>query len=171
LTSVDETKGYYLYIKPGHPAKTVSVVGTVIETDVNMATMGVGYNMVGMPFPATRLLANTGLVASGFTGGTNVLQSDRVIYYDNVQGTNLTAWYSTSSSSWQSANGLTSFEPGRGYYIYRKSGRTPETFSWTFPFSRFQSWASGVVSQVKGTEPAEVKKPIDHVTQSKVVEE
>ena len=99
-----EWSGAWTDIVPGHAywAKInnddVSAVtaGEVDLTEISLGNMVVGWNPVGLRDPGIVSLDQAGLIASGFTGGENPAESDRIY----VQNSLSYAWYNTGTSSW-----------------------------------------------------------------------
>lgn len=102
--TVDGWTGEWTEIVPGHAywakinnTEVMAVTaGEVDLTEVNLGTMEIGWNPVGLREPGAVVLENSGLIESGFTGGANPAESDRV--YD--QNALSYAWYNTETSSW-----------------------------------------------------------------------
>ena len=75
---------------------TAITAGEVDVTAQDLGTMEVGWNIIGLREPGVVSLDESGLIQSGFTGGVNPAESDRI--YD--QNTLSYAWYNTATSNW-----------------------------------------------------------------------
>ena len=141
-------------IVPGHAywAKInggdVSAVtaGEVDLTEINLGTMQVGWNPVGLRDPGVVILDESGLIESGFTGGENPTESDRI--YD--QNTLSYAWYNTSTSSWVGLeDGLL---PTHALWLWIHPDHTG--FDWNYTPSTGQDNVSGINTADKVQVPA-----------------
>ena len=127
-------ESYWINIISGHAAKTVTLLGEVSETNRTIA-VGAGRNMVAPSFPKAISLADSGLIASGFTGHSlNKFLSDRLEWWDRVTGSYFMVWYKTTDSTWRDWDGnlaTKNLVPGEGYWIVVATGHTP--FTWIVP--------------------------------------
>lgn len=127
-------ESYWINILAGHPAKTVTLLGEVSETNRTIA-IGLGRNMVSPSFPKEIALADSGLVASGFTGHSiNKSLSDNIEWWDNATGSYYRVWYKTSDSTWRDWSGNVTTKkivPGEGMWVNVISGHNP--FTWVVP--------------------------------------
>ncbi|MDK9698906.1 MAG: hypothetical protein OEM52_01975 [bacterium] len=122
-------KGYYIVLRWDSPLTSyqVTVEGdTVTATSWDMGTIGVGYNMVGSVWYSPNPIANSNVMESGLRGGYFAGMSDKITTVDISKF--LVVWLN-SQNQWVTSD-FTNFEPGKGYYIIRRAGRTPPTFQW-----------------------------------------
>jgi len=115
--AVDVSKAYYVVIRNGHPATDIYLCGTVDNTTpVNYDPIpGNAWTAIGYREAGEVLVGNLGLIAAGFTGGVNPVQSDQII---EVGGS--VAWYNSGSSTWMPATFV--IQPGKAYYLVIRNG-------------------------------------------------
>jgi hypothetical protein len=131
---VEPDKGYRVVIRSANPAVTLTMVGTVSDTNRLVPVLPGGaadsISWVGYCFPVPCSLGgptndDADLIASGFTGAGRVGGSDNLDYFD---GSNFhTAWYKSNivPPEWRfegTASEIDHLEPGRGYILTVKSG-------------------------------------------------
>jgi hypothetical protein len=95
------------------------------------------------------------LLASGFTGGTMPVYSDKVRYFDGFSW--YMAWYRTGGTpSWKGKLGSgqsadePELEPGSGYVIQLLDGHAFEDDQWVYPPPASSKGAAAVVSRPSG---------------------
>jgi Mg-chelatase subunit ChlD len=140
--SADE--GAWVEIMPTHSGKNIYVIGEVATTD-RATTIQEGMNLVGSSYPQAVLLDNSGLwtadPSTGAVGADNSVAADRVwawggerfVYAWLVDGTGTAAdgkWYTGNSAT------TISLEPGKGYFVERRSGRGGFTWTYTKPYAQ-----------------------------------
>lgn len=130
ITQLETRKGYYILLRSSSPLTSYSVVvaGNVnVGPATDMGTIYVGYNMVGSAYAAPVLFANSNIVSgtTRFVGGAFSTASDQII---GLLGTSFQTAWRNNSGVWQGP--INSFEPGRGYLVLRRSGRTPANYTW-----------------------------------------
>ncbi len=150
FSTLESRKGYYIVLRNRagvNLSYDVVVAGDVRTTAWDMGTIQVGYNMIGSVYAAPIRLDSTRLV-SGTTrmkGGISQGQSDLLMWYN---GSGFSTAYLNNSYVWQ-GTAITTLEPGKGYWIVRRSGRTPATFAWNdypAPAGSGSSSSSGILS-------------------------
>ncbi len=114
LTSIEADKGYWIKV---NSAVTVEVTGNLSGTDRTIALKGQKANLVGTAYNTTRTMAQTNL-------SSYLTSSDKVWGY--INNTWKPAIY--SGGSWSGA--LTTFEPGRGYWVIKNSAGDVD---WVYP--------------------------------------
>jgi hypothetical protein len=113
LTTIDPDKGYWVKVSS---AVTLEVTGNLSGTNRTIPLKGASPNLVGTAYNTTQTMSQTGL--SGY------LQSS-----DKVWGFINNTWKpAVYSGTWSGA--LTTFEPGRGYWVIKNSAGD---VSWVYP--------------------------------------
>jgi len=129
VTNIEPDKAYWVIILGSHPAVTLTMTGQVATEDrVIPISPGLSYNFVGTCFPVAVDLDDTGLLASGFTGGVGAPLSDKILRYE---GGYQTVWYRTTTSAW--IGSFTQLEPGKGYIINVIAGHSFTDDEWVYP--------------------------------------
>jgi hypothetical protein len=133
---MDADKGYWFNIIAGHAQKNVIFCGRVSKT-ARAVPIGVGRNLVGSCYPVGRTLANSGLVASGFTGhGFNKNLSDNVEFWKNPGAAFERFWFDNSPlpGSWQpwtAGDPMRNIVAGDAIWVNVLTSHAP--FIWTYP--------------------------------------
>jgi hypothetical protein len=122
LTDVTPGHAYSVLVQSINPPVLAVTAGEVDMTALNLGTMALGFNPVGLREPGEIDLTDMNLLPSGFTGG-NPATSDRV--WD--QNTLSYSFYNSTTNAWMGAlsEGV---EPGHALWIEVRN--TP--FSWTY---------------------------------------
>ena len=133
LTSIEPDKGYWIEIKEGHTNDKIVTCGKVSDTGRSIP-VNVGWNLVGQTFSVSVSLADSGLSETGFTGGLNDGESDRIWMWTGT--TYKFAWLFDSNGEYPEYDGtwygsLTTLEPGKGYWLEIKDGHSG--FTWNYP--------------------------------------
>ncbi len=84
----------------------------------------------------TVTLADSGLVATGFTGATVPFFSDPVEFWNRTTQRYDAFWYRTDTAQWVNFNPaepVRDIEPGDGFWVNVLVFNTP--FTWTYPRS------------------------------------
>ena len=127
-------ESFWITIQSFHTAKTIVFLGEVSETNRSIA-VGAGRNMIAPSFPKGMALADSGLLASGFTGAaTNRNLSDRIEWWDRATSKYYMVWYKISDSTWRDWDGnivTKQILPGEGMWIIVNVGHSP--FTWVVP--------------------------------------
>jgi len=129
-------KGYWFNILAGHAQKNVIFCGRVSKT-ARAVPIAVGRNLVGSCYPVGRTLANSGLVASGFTGhGFNKALSDNVEFWKNSTAVFERFWFDNSPlpGSWQPWNvgdPIRNIVAGDSIWVNVLAGHA--AFTWNYP--------------------------------------
>jgi hypothetical protein len=128
-------ESYWITVLGSHTAKTVTLLGEVSETNRTIA-IGAGRNMVSPSFPKEIALADSGLIASGFTGHSfNKNLSDRLEWWDRATASYFAVWYKTADSTFRNwgdgAVATRKINPGEGLWVVVASGHS--AFSWVVP--------------------------------------
>jgi hypothetical protein len=138
-TSSGMTPGRAYYFQSRQDADENFVLAGEVDNSGNYLTVSIGAGaQVAYSWRDSRSLNrdDLNLVASGFTGGTNSGNSDRVV----AQTGGAFFWRRTSDGTWQGS--LVTVEPGLAYYIHNRHA----TYNYNYD-------ASGN-TLVRGTEPA-----------------
>ena len=162
LTTIEPDKGYWIQIRGGNPAVTLTMTGGVCDTNrivpvYDSATLTT-FNLVGTAFAVPCSLKDCGMVASGFTGSFMSFYSDKVRHWDGA--TWFTAWYSTTLSAWQ--GDLYTLDPGNGYWLEILAGNGFTNDEWVYPVP--PSYAKGAKTvasrQTRGRASVERELPV-----------
>jgi len=129
--AIEADKGFWVEIMAGPPAKNVSVLGKVSETDRGPIAITSGYNLIGSTFPVNVSLVGTNL-NEGATAGIipplackiNSFKSDKSGYDQAYLNSNDNKWYDPNTGE----ESTIEFKPGKGYWI-----EEPNEFDWNYP--------------------------------------
>jgi hypothetical protein len=122
LTDVTYGHAYWVFIQNQHPSVLAVTAGEVDMSTLNLGTMALGFNPVGLREPGEIDLSDMNLLPSGFTGG-NPGTSDRV--WD--QNTLSYSYYNSATQAWMGE--LTEgIEPGHALWIEVRN----TSFNWTY---------------------------------------
>jgi hypothetical protein len=114
LPDIENDKGYWILVSS---ATTLEIAGSVSPTDRTIPLKGQKANLVGTAYITTQTMAQTSL-------DSYLTTSDRVWgYIDNV-------WKPAFMTGGGWGGALTTFEPGRGYWVIKNSAGDVE---WVYP--------------------------------------
>ncbi|MDK9698908.1 MAG: hypothetical protein OEM52_01985 [bacterium] len=162
IATLDPKKGYYIVLRAGaaNASYNVVVAGNVqTGPSYDMGTMGVGYNMIGSVWAAPQALTASNLWTADlqrFRGGTFSGNSDQIRSFTGSAF--LTVWMN-NSNVWQTSGAFSSFDPGKGFYVIRRAGRTPATFAWPdypVPASAADNMTTSIGSNPSVTAPVSI---------------
>lgn len=134
VTSLASNRGYYILLRSNTASLSYNVVvaGDVRTTAWDMGTIQLGFNMIGSVFAAPVTMANTRLWTSPNGGrmfGSSISGQADLVYGLNAAG-NLVSVYANASGVWQNAANFTSLEPGKGYFVFRRTAGGRVAFAW-----------------------------------------
>ncbi|MCK4312298.1 MAG: hypothetical protein KAW88_06150 [Candidatus Cloacimonetes bacterium] len=126
-TGFTKTHAYYVSILSGNGDQDVYLAGTVEKEILDFGSMQVGfYNPIGFKEAGDKAVTDLGLIAAGFTGGTNPSNSDILLNANTGQ----TAWYRSATSAWVGALATSGITAGHAYYVYVHPTHT--AFNWIY---------------------------------------
>ncbi len=139
--TIQTGEGFWVEIRRGHPAVTLWLAGEVPCDSARAITVNPGLNLVGNCYPVNVPLSATGLWEQGVvTGAPNSREADRIMAWEGdhyeiawlVDGTGTQfdgKWLNPTGS------GLAQWclEPGKGYWLHRRSGSEPRTWRCPHP--------------------------------------
>ena len=126
-------KGYWVNVLVFNPPAEICLLGKVSTGDRSIGLV-VGRNLCGSAFPKSVSLDDSGLIASGFTGGVVNFFSDNIEWWNPVTGNYDRVWYDTSVSQWKNWDdtpATRSFVPTEGFWVNILAFNPP--FTWTCP--------------------------------------
>jgi hypothetical protein len=139
---LDPNKGMVITIRSGSP--TLRMAGFVptsseVQTVVSGSQPGSGtagsYTLAASAFPKSVTLGNSGLLTSGFAGGSILATSDNLLFWNSTSGKfDTRIYYRTTDGTWRdSTGGITSktLQPGEPFLINRRINQG--SFTWTLP--------------------------------------
>jgi hypothetical protein len=139
LTTIEADKGYFITIRGTHPAVTLTMTGSVNTATRNIpiepAPTSPTFNYVGYAFATPCSVSglsgdDADLLASGYTGGNNPVQSDGIKWFDG--SAYHSAWYKTGGpgpdSLWK--GDMTTLDPGNGFIVTVKAGHAFTGDTW-----------------------------------------
>jgi hypothetical protein len=133
---LDVDKGFIITVRPGRGSQNLLLSGFVSTNAQIQVVQNNGYTLAGSLYPAPVALAASGLVASGFNGGTSLAASDTLQFFNPAtQLFDLTVWYDTGSGVWRNADGSLATRqlmPGESFVIGRGNWAAG-SFTWTNP--------------------------------------
>ena len=137
-TLIDREKGIVVTVRAGQSTQTVFLVGLVSDDAMEQVVVSNGYTLAASPFPEAVSLTNSGLIASGFTGGTNYVAADNLLFFDTATGHfDLKVWYDSNSSTWRHADttpATRQLEPGESFLVRRRARGSNMTWNCACPY-------------------------------------
>ena len=134
--SMDVNKGFIVTIRAGQGSQSLLLLGYVTTNAQTQVVQNNGYTLAASTYPVTVSLTNSGLVASGFVGGTSMETSDSLQFFNPAtQVFDVTVWYDSASGVWRNADGTTATRqlmPGESFVIVRGNWAAGN-FTWTNP--------------------------------------
>lgn len=136
---LDPNKGLIVTVRSGAGNQTLRTVGFVPTNNQVQVVFSNGYSVASSTFPTPVTLANSGLIASGFVGGTSKVSSD-VLYFFNPSSQQFDdqIWYRTSDTTWYDSSGNAAtrvIQPGEGFLIRRRARTTNMSWTNTVPYT------------------------------------
>ncbi|MFT7512887.1 MAG: hypothetical protein ACI9QL_002095 [Candidatus Omnitrophota bacterium] len=135
--AVDVGQGAIITIRTGQGNQTVYGVGLLPGILPSVSVADNGYTLTAVAAPTGITIANLGLVAGGFIGGSRFSASDRLLFYNEVTGRfDLAVWLYSPTMQWfktDLSSGNRIVQPGESFLIQRRNRGSG--FSWTAPLS------------------------------------
>jgi hypothetical protein len=133
---LDVNKGFIVTIRAGQGGHDLLLPGLVATNAQTQVVQNNGDTLAGSTFPVPVALADSGLIASGFVGGSSLATSDTLQFFNPAtQLFDQTIWYDSSGGTWRNADGSAAtrqLTPGEAFVIRR--GNWPVgNFTWTNP--------------------------------------
>lgn len=134
--ALDVNKGFVVTIRAGQGSQSLLLLGYVATNAQTQVVQNNGYTLAASTYPVAVSLTNSGLVASGFVGGTSLATSDTLQFFNPAtQLFDLTIWYDTGGGVWRNADGSVATRqlmPGESFVIARGNWAAG-SFTWTNP--------------------------------------
>jgi hypothetical protein len=119
---VDSTKGLAITLRTGVGAQTLWLTGAIPTNAVTQIIQNNGYTLAASRFPLTATLDS---LTNGFVGGTSLVTSDQLLFYDPAtQGYPVKVWRDAAGQVWRNADGslaTTNLVPGQAILIKRRN--------------------------------------------------
>lgn len=137
--AVDRDKGLIVTIPVGQGSQSIVLKGSVSTQDMEQVVVSNGYTLAAAPFPVPVSFADSGLLESGFVGGSNLVSSDNLLFYSaqtNYFETKI--WYDSTASVWRNTDTTLAdrqLQPGESFLIRRRSRTSSMTWTSACPFS------------------------------------
>ncbi len=142
IFTFDADGGYIILLTPITPDNTpLYFVGKVSDVNRNVgplkSTFTSGINYVGSAYPTSVSLDDSGLLASGFTGGAFYAFSDKLWLWDWDARSYKKLYYNTTASQWRDYPAETAtirqLTPGEGFRIILTPTSGLKDNYWTYP--------------------------------------
>jgi hypothetical protein len=144
-TVLDANKGIVITVRSNI---TLRLVGFVPTTSQVQTVASNGYTVASATFPMpTSLNASnqppygdaSGLIASGFTGGSSKIHSDNLLLYDPTTGAfDIAIWYDNVNHVWRNSNASITtnpLQPGQAFLIQLKARANNLTWTNAVPYN------------------------------------
>ena len=135
--TVRPDEGFWVDIRPGHPAVQLTVFGNFSPDTARVLTLQQGLNLIGVSYPITMTLCESELFVDGAaSGATNSAQADRIFSWNGSAYE--IAWLMDNSGTefdgrWLNAAGTDTttlqLEPGKGYWLHIRQWHEPGEWS------------------------------------------
>jgi hypothetical protein len=133
---VDPNKGLIVTLRQGQGPRTNYLTGYLPRRPQIQTIQNNGYTLVGSQFPAATAVSNANLLAAGFVGGTSLVTSDRLLFFNPAtQQFDTKIWFDSVSGVWRdqtAAIATNALEPGAAVLIHRRD-RAAGHITWTNP--------------------------------------
>lgn len=134
--ALDVNKGFIVTVRAGQGSQSLLLLGYVATNAQTQVVQNDGCTLAASAYPVAVSLTNSGLVTSGFIGGTSLAASDTLQFFNPAtQLFDLTVWYDTGSGVWRNADGTVATRqlmPGESFVIFRGNW-SAGNFIWTNP--------------------------------------
>ena len=134
--SLDVNKGFIITIRAGQGSHDMLLPGFVATNAQTQVVQNNGCTLAASTYPVSVALTNSGLVASGFVGGSSSATSDALQFFNpTTQLFDQTIWYDSTGATWRNADGgaaTRQLTPGEAFVI-RRGNWSAGNFTWTNP--------------------------------------
>jgi PKD repeat protein len=132
---LDPNKGMVITIRAGQGNQTLRLVGFVPTNQQVQVVQDNGYTLASSTYPRPVSLDASTLVADGFVGGTSLVTSDNLLFFNPVtQQFDIKIWYDSAGGVWRNADASLAtkqLEPGEAILIRRRARGS--NFTWSNP--------------------------------------
>jgi hypothetical protein len=138
-TVIDRNKGLVVTLPTGEGPHMIVLTGLVSTQGMQQVVVSNGYTLASSPFPAPISLADSGLISSGFMGGTTIISSDNLLFFNTASGHfDVKLWYDSGSSTWRNADttlATQALQPGESFLIRRRARSSNMIWSCACPYT------------------------------------
>lgn len=138
-TVLDREKGVVITIASGQGSQTLYLAGRVPTQEMQQVVISNGYTLAASPFPVPVSLADSGLISSGFTGGTTLVLSDNLLFFTQDTGHfDTKVWYDSGTATWRNSDTTEAtrmLQPGESFLIRRRGRAANITWTCALPYS------------------------------------
>lgn len=133
---LDVSKGFVVTVRAGQGSQGLLLAGFVAINVQSQVVQNNGDTLTGSTYPVPVALADSGLVASGFVGGSSLATSDTLRFFNPAtQLFDQTIWHDSATSTWRNSDGSVATRqliPGEAFVI-RRGNWAAGSFTWTNP--------------------------------------
>jgi hypothetical protein len=133
---LDANRGFVVTIRAGQGNQDLLLTGFVATNAQTQVVQNNGDTLAGSTYPVPVALADSGLIASGFVGGSSLATSDTLRFFNPAtQLFDQTIWYDSSAGVWRNADSSIAtrqLTPGEAFVI-RRGNWAAGSFTWANP--------------------------------------
>lgn len=141
---VDVQKGFIVTVREGHGARTNYLAGYLPRVAQVQTVQNNGYTVVSTRWPMAVTLEQSGLVPSGFVGGSSQVTSDVVLFFNpTTQLFDTKVWYDAVSQVWRDQTAAVAtqrLEAGTAVLIQRRNRANHLIWTNPVPYSVTEVW-------------------------------
>lgn len=141
---VDVQKGFILTVREPHGVRTNYLAGYLPRVAQVQTVQNNGYTLISPSWPVAVPLTQSGLVQSGFIGGSSQVTSDLLLFFNPVtQLFDTKVWYDAAGQVWRdhtAAVATQRFEAGTAVLIQRRNRGSHLTWTNPVPYHIEEVW-------------------------------
>lgn len=141
---VDVQYGMIVTVRSGHGIRTNYLAGYLPRVAQVQTVQNSGYTLVSTRWPLAATLEQSGLVPSGFVGGSSLVTSDVLLFFNPVtQVFDTRVWYDALGQIWRdqtAAVATQKLEAGTAVLVQRRNRSSPLIWTNPLPYRFDQVW-------------------------------